>query len=652
MITSIRFRVAIAISIVALVGTSFSLTRAASVFDITFPIPELGNCADRAACKAYCNDVANQSACQSFAEAHGLTVRAQSNPDTGSQGDTGTNDKLLAIQKDGGPGNCAVGASNPEKTCRAYCNATAHIQECVSYGKSHGFLRGDQLAQAEKVAAALKSGVPLPQGCTDQQSCEETCQNPTSLDQAKSCFAFAKAAGLLPPGFDESKAEKVFSAIHDGSAPFSSMKDFQQCEHASDPSVIKKCTDFAVKSGMMTQEQADVVQQTGGKGPGGCQGKDECEQYCADHQDECFQFSQEHNLIRPEQRQHMQAAANQIKQALDHAPAGAKDCITAAVGQDVLDGLLAGTKPGTPQIGSMMRQCFDQAQQSGEQGDGEQQFGPPQGDQNGQGDMGHFNDESGNSGEGTRVRVMTPPGNPSGRSMKPPPGNDQGTPMDQVDQLQNMPQWQGEGGDRMMPNSAQRTIDGQMDESGQGAPGQRFFSPSNMRGGDMQNGGNPGTEPSNQWNNGARPMQPGSRQNGGNGGNWMPPPLQSGAQQMRPSGNQVPPYMPGNYNGPRPGGMMPGPGGPGPQNMGPDNGSMPGNFQNGMQGQYPNDMQGGQPGDGQQFGPPAEGTGGMIAPPPGSSDSPISPPPPTAPESFIGTIRQLAGVTFSFFSSH
>src|SRR5437868_4200883 len=39
---------------------------------ITFPIPELGNCADKDACRAYCNDPANMDAFISFAKAHGL----------------------------------------------------------------------------------------------------------------------------------------------------------------------------------------------------------------------------------------------------------------------------------------------------------------------------------------------------------------------------------------------------------------------------------------------------------------------------------------------------------------------------------------------------------------------------------------------------
>lgn len=634
-----RLPVAITIVVVAFVGAAFSSTRAASVFDITFPIPELGSCADRAACKEYCNDAANQSACQSFAEAHGLTVRTQSNSETESQSNTAGDDKLQAIQKDGGPGKCATGASDPEKTCRAYCNATAHIPECVAYGKSHGFLKGDQLAQAEKVAAALKSGVALPQGCTDQQSCEETCHNPTSLDQARSCFAFAKAADLLPPGFDGSKAERVFSAIQEGSAPFSSMKDFQQCERARDPSVIKKCTDFAVQSGMMTQEEADVVKETGGKGPGGCQGKDECEQYCADHGDECFEFSREHDLVRPEQQQHMQAAANQLKQALDHMPAGAKDCIVAAVGQDVLDGLLAGTKPGTQKIGTMMRQCFDQVERSGEQGNERDQFGPPpQDDQYIRGDAGSFNDQNRGSEVGPGNRMM-PPRDPRDRFMQPPRGPDQSMPADQTDRQGEDQQWQGNDEQHMMPNS-----------------------------------GDPETTQRGQWNGprpmppqgagvrGQRMMPPGNRMNGGNGGNWMPPPLQSDAQQIRPGDNGAPRYIPGNYNGLRPEGMMPDQNGSGPQNMGPNGGPMPGNPEGGTQTFYPNVMPGGEHNDGLQLDldprpadpgimstPPSDG----VAPPSGDQGGTPQPQPqPTAPTSFIGTIQQLASATFSFFSSH
>src|SRR3989344_2614075 len=45
---------------------------AESIFDIEFPIAELGGCEDRLACKAYCNEPSNQDVCVALAKRYGL----------------------------------------------------------------------------------------------------------------------------------------------------------------------------------------------------------------------------------------------------------------------------------------------------------------------------------------------------------------------------------------------------------------------------------------------------------------------------------------------------------------------------------------------------------------------------------------------------
>ena len=328
--------------------------RAAGTFDIIFPVHELGNCADKNACKTYCSDETNRTACEQFSADHGLNTQTRESSDQ----------KLQAVRQDGGPGNCAADAKDPQTACKVYCDSTSHIDECVTYGKSHGLLTGDKLAEAEKVSAALKAGAKLPEGCTDQSSCKAICENPSSIGQAKSCFAFGKAAGLLPPGFDEGRAEKVFQSIEDGTAPFKSPKDFEQCEHPADDVTLQKCVDFGVKSGMLSQDQADVIKKTGGKGPGGCQGEDACDMYCQDHQDECFQFSKANGLLTPDQQEHMQQGAEQFKQGLERASAAVRDCVTSAVGQDALDAITSGSSMPNQSMGEKMHSCFDRGRPS------------------------------------------------------------------------------------------------------------------------------------------------------------------------------------------------------------------------------------------------------------------------------------------------
>lgn len=347
----------------------FSPARAATIFDITFPIAELGGCADRDACKAYCADETNRAACEEFAANHGLA----------EHGDA----RASAALKDGGPGACARGARDPQKACHAYCDSANHIQECVAYGKSHGLLTGDQLAEAEKVAHALAGGAALPEGCTSASACREACENPSSLAQAKSCFAFAKTAGLLPPDFDEARAEKIFQAIQDGTAPFKTPQEFRKCEHPEDADTLAKCVDFGVKSGMLTDEQARVIKKTGGKGPGGCVGENECKQYCSEHQDACFQFAKDNGLITPEQEAQMKQGVEQFRRGLEHAPPAVRTCISSVLGADKLSALLKGDASPDSAMGEKLRSCFE-AQQSMEGNTGqneEEQNATEEGDQ-------------------------------------------------------------------------------------------------------------------------------------------------------------------------------------------------------------------------------------------------------------------------------
>lgn len=359
------------------VSAAFVLAAAAvhaAPQSVVFPIAELGGCTDQASCHAYCDQEANHATCESFAQAHGFSSGADASAAApGQEGEAGA-----AIAEDGGPGQCGKGAKDPANACRAYCDQTAHIQECVSYGKTHNLIVGDDLQEAQKVAAALEGGVTLPTGCTSAASCKQVCENPKSIDQAKSCFSFAKAAGLLPPGFDEEKAQKVFQAIQSGDAPFKSPKDFAQCENSTDPSVIEKCTDFAVKSGLLTEQEAQVVKATGGKGPGGCQGKDACDAYCSAHQDECFQFAKDHNLLTQDNVEHMRDSASHLKEVLDKAPDAVKQCITDTVGQDKLAGMLSGDTPPGQDFAAAAQNCFGKLmqQQGNDRGGLFGNFGP------------------------------------------------------------------------------------------------------------------------------------------------------------------------------------------------------------------------------------------------------------------------------------
>src|SRR3989338_467181 len=56
-------------------GALFVLSAAlasAQESTVTFPVPELGNCASKSKCRAYCDDLTHVKVCVAFAESHGL----------------------------------------------------------------------------------------------------------------------------------------------------------------------------------------------------------------------------------------------------------------------------------------------------------------------------------------------------------------------------------------------------------------------------------------------------------------------------------------------------------------------------------------------------------------------------------------------------
>ncbi len=356
--------VAIALVAVALFVSGGIFANAASIFDVEFPIPELGNCADRLECKAYCDDPANEEACHVFAAKYGLgEARAE------------VDDRIEEAIGDGGPGGCAENTNTPRASCEAYCSLSAHMRECVLYAKSHGLMEADELEEAEKVIAALDSGVPLPKECTDARSCKAVCENPSNVETMRSCFAFAERAGLLPPGVDREKAEKVFRAIEEGRSPFKNPRDFEQCENPQSDEVFQKCIDFATESGFLSSEEQELIKKTGGKGPGGCRGSEQCETYCEEHGEECFAFAEQHGILKEEDKRRMQEGIQQIRSSLDQAPSGVRECISEAIGGETLDQMLSGTRPPSRQIGGAMQKCFGEhfRSQTG-------QLGPPEGE--------------------------------------------------------------------------------------------------------------------------------------------------------------------------------------------------------------------------------------------------------------------------------
>lgn len=89
--------------------------------------------------------------------------------------------------------------------------------------------------------------------------------------------------------------------------------------YCDDLAHINECVDFAENQGLMSAEEvrdARAVAKVGGKGPGGCRTKGECEDYCEDpaNMRQCITFAKESGMMSGEELAEAEKAAAYIEQ--------------------------------------------------------------------------------------------------------------------------------------------------------------------------------------------------------------------------------------------------------------------------------------------------------------------------------------------------
>src|SRR3989344_4953898 len=225
---------------------------AQNVSNIEFPITDLGNCASEEECKTFCDDPANVDSCVTWAESHGMQAERPEAP----------------VPEKGGPGGCTS-----KEECRAYCEGGEHVDECLDFAVSHGHMTADQ---AEKIKANQnKSG---PGGCKSDKEYRTFCSDSANVEE---CTSFAVREGHMTA--EQAQQMKTFLTRGPGGGR----------NLGRGPEVRNMVID---------EEKAKQVLQEAGEGPGGCASFEECGAYCetAGHEDECFNFAKEHELVKPE----------------------------------------------------------------------------------------------------------------------------------------------------------------------------------------------------------------------------------------------------------------------------------------------------------------------------------------------------------------
>lgn len=325
----------VVIGAAALVSSS-AIARAVSVKDVVFPVAELGNCRSEGECRAYCEQRDNADiirACLSFAGKYNLLPR-----DVVAQGE-----KFADVAALGGPGGC-----RDEKSCVAYCEDVAHIQECTSFVERYKLLPPDKLVEMKKFASAIKAGAKPPGNCNNKESCLAYCENPDHIDE---CLAFAEKAGFIAP--DElAMAKKVAPFLKSGETP-GGCKSKAECEaYCSDTSHFEPCLTFAQKLGFMSAREAELLKKVQGRSPGDCargapeQAGARCAAFCNDpaNTQTCMKFAAQMGIITAEEASQV-GSLQDFQACYAVSTSKIKSCLEDHLGPELLGNLLKGIMP-------------------------------------------------------------------------------------------------------------------------------------------------------------------------------------------------------------------------------------------------------------------------------------------------------------------
>lgn len=127
----------------------------------------------------------------------------------------------------------------------------------------------------------------------------------------------------------------------------------------------------------MTEKEAAMAKKTGGKGPGGCVGRDACDSFCnnQENQQTCIDFGKENGMISEEEAGRMQEGQKKFKESMQNLLPETADCMKKILGEDTFEKMKNGQAMPPRDSGEKMSSCFSQMRPpQGEQGE---QQGPP-----------------------------------------------------------------------------------------------------------------------------------------------------------------------------------------------------------------------------------------------------------------------------------
>ena len=202
---------------------------------VTFPVPELGNCTSKSKCRAYCDDLTHVKVCVAFAESHGLISAEEAR-------------QAREFERLGGKG---PGGCTSKDSCESYCENPEHMRQCLDFAKQAGMMNSEELQEAEKVAAYLDGGGTMPGGCRGEKKCRAYCEDTA---HAEECVAFATKAGFM------SEKEAGMFKKTGGKGPGDCRGRACEA-YCQDESHREACIAFAIENDLMSEEDKQNMEQ-------------------------------------------------------------------------------------------------------------------------------------------------------------------------------------------------------------------------------------------------------------------------------------------------------------------------------------------------------------------------------------------------------
>ncbi|MFH1402532.1 MAG: hypothetical protein ABIG87_02835 [Patescibacteria group bacterium] len=292
----------------------------ANIFDIEYPVAELGNCGSQEECKIFCNQEQNQLVCVKFAESKGAIPKERASQ---MKNDL---ERFERKMEEFGPGQCTT-----PRECDAYCRVLENLDECLNYGVMHGY---QTQMEADKIREQAQKGGPG--NCKSKEECDNFCKNP---ENAQECFKFVVAEGKITqeeadfmadrmktmnqkpqkkePKIDKEKMKNILEI--DGGP--GGCKTLKGCDaYCGGFGHGEECFNFALKNNLLPENEIEMVKKMSSlkSGPGGCMNDKECDEFCSksENQEMCMNFMKDNKLITDEEIKMMEQE-RQIMKKMD-----------------------------------------------------------------------------------------------------------------------------------------------------------------------------------------------------------------------------------------------------------------------------------------------------------------------------------------------